>query len=96
MPPVVATVSVPLATGTVPLPLVWAANVVRSANVIRAGIAEAPPCPGGVTSAVLLTITSDCRYGGELAADGGRPINVIRAGVNVISGGEMVTVGADV
>jgi hypothetical protein len=50
----------------VPLPLVWVANVVMSANVIRAGIAEEPPCAGGVTSVVLLTITSDCRYGGEL------------------------------
>ena len=40
-----------------------------------------------MTSAVLLTITSDWQIGGELRADGGRPINVIRAGVNVISGG---------
>ena len=47
MPPVVATVSLPLATGTLPLPPVWAANVVRSANVIRAGIAEAAVSGGG-------------------------------------------------
>ena len=39
-PLVVATVSVPLATGTRAVAGVWAANVVRSANVIRAGMAN--------------------------------------------------------
>ena len=65
VPLVVATVSVPKNNGTVPLPLVSAANVVRSANVIRAGM---PAVPGGATetSGVLLMITSNRRYCGEL------------------------------
>ncbi len=57
------------------MPLVWAAssNVVRSANVIRAGVPLVPPGLT-VTSWVLLSITSDARKPG--AGGGFAPVGL--------------------